>query len=153
MLCSPLISNASSLLPTQEYSSYTTRGATDLNIEPDGSKKEVSKQSGLDTDYILEYNYGGGELLSMVIPKARGEKGAPFGNNEALVDYMSERDSDMETSFSNDKTFLGQSTYWGGQRFSGGAFYFGVVLFVLFIFGMVFLKDTIKCRYLLLLFL
>jgi len=139
-----LISNASSLLPTQEYSSYTTRGATDLNIEPDGSKKEVSKQSGLDTDYILEYNYGGGELLSMVIPKARGEKGAPFGNNEALVDYMSERDSDMETSFSNDKTFLGQSTYWGGQRFSGGAFYFGVVLFVLFIFGMVFLKDVIK---------
>jgi hypothetical protein len=57
---------------------------------------------------------------------------------------MSERDADMETSFSSDKTFLGQSTYWGGQRFSGGAFYFGVVLFVLFLFGMVFLKDGIK---------
>ena len=139
-----LVSNASSLLPTQEYSAYTTRGATELTIEPDGSKKEVSKQSGLDTDYILEYNYGGGELLSMIIPKARGEKGAPFGNDEALVDYMSERDTDMETSFSSDKTFLGQSTYWGGQRFSGGAFYFGVVLFVLFLFGMVFLKDGIK---------
>ena len=139
-----LVSNASSLLPTQEYSAYTTRGATDLTIEPDGSKKEVSKQSGLDTDYILEYNYGGGELLSMIIPKARGEKGAPFGNDEALVDYMSERDTDMETSFSSDKTFLGQSTYWGGQRFSGGAFYFGVVLFVLFLFGLVFLKDGIK---------
>jgi len=139
-----LVSNASSLLPTQEYSAYTTRGATELTIEPDGSKKEVSKQSGLDTDYILEYNYGGGELLSMIIPKARGEKGAPFGNDEALVDYMSERDADMETSFSSDKTFLGQSTYWGGQRFSGGAFYFGVVLFVLFLFGLVFLKDGIK---------
>ncbi len=80
----------------------------------------------------------------MIIPKARGEKGAPFENDEALVDYMSERDTDMETSFSSDKTFLGQSTYWGGQRFSGGAFYFGVVLFVLFLFGMVFLKDGIK---------
>jgi hypothetical protein len=57
---------------------------------------------------------------------------------------MSERDADMETSFSSDKTFLGQSTYWGGQRFSGGAFYFGVVLFVLFLFGLVFLKDGIK---------
>ena len=138
------VSNASSLMPTQEYSEYTTRGATTLTIEPDGSKKEASKQSGLDTDYILEYNYGGGELLSMVIPKARGEKGAPFGNNEALIDYMSDRDVQKETSFSSDKTFLGQSTYWGGQRFSGGAFYFGVVLFVLFIFGMVFLKDSIK---------
>lgn len=138
------VSNASSLMPTQEYSAYTTRGATTLTIEPDGSKKEASKQSGLDTDYILEYNYGGGELLSMVIPKARGEKGAPFGNNEALIDYMSDRDVQKETSFSSDKTFLGQSTYWGGQRFSGGAFYFGVVLFVLFIFGMVFLKDSIK---------
>ena len=139
-----LLSNASSLLPTQEYSAFTTRGATTLTIEPDGSKKENSKQTGLDTDYILEYNYGGGELLSMLIPNARGEKGAPFGNNEAVVEYMAERDGEKETSFADDKTFLSQSTYWGGQRFSGGAFYFGVVLFVLFIFGVVFLKDSIK---------
>lgn len=139
-----IASSASSLLPTHEYSNYTTRGATKLTIEPDGSKKEASKQSGLDTDYILEYNYGNGELLSMLIPNARGEKGAPFANNEKLIEYMSARDLEMGTSFSSDKTFLGQSTYWGGQRFSGGAFYFGVVLFVLFLFGMVFLKDNIK---------
>lgn len=138
-----LLSNASSLLPTAEYSAFTTRGPTELSIEANGEKKKV-KKSGLDTDYILEYNYGGGELLSMLIPKARGEKGEPFGNDEELMEYIGERDFEKNSNFASDKTFMSQSTYWGGQRFSGGAFYFGVVLFVLFIFGLVFLKDAIK---------
>lgn len=145
-----LVSNASSLMPTQEYSAYTTRGATELTIEANGTPKEQAKKTGLNTSYILEYNYGGGELLSMLIPKARGEMGAPFGNDEDVMRHMSERDFENNTDFASDQTFRSQSTYWGGQRFSGGAFYFGVVLFVLFVFGIVFLKDVIKWPILLL---
>ena len=145
-----LLSNATSLMPTLEYGEFTTRGPTELSVEADGSQKESAQQSGLNSDYILEYNYGPGELLSMLIPNARGEKGGAFGNDQELMDYISARDIDKETDFAGDQTFQRQNRYWGGQRFSGGAFYFGVVLFVLFVFGVVFLKDSIKWPVLLL---
>ncbi|MEJ6506340.1 MAG: YfhO family protein [Crocinitomicaceae bacterium] len=145
-----LLSNATNLLLTAEYSEYTTRGPTELTVEPNGEPKELAKKSGLDTDYILEYNYGSGELLSMLIPNARGEQGGGFGNNEELMEYVAERDSEKGSDFASNDDFKRQSRYWGGQRFSGGAFYFGVVLFVLFIFGIVFLKDSIKWPVLLL---
>ena len=54
-------------------------GKTELTIEPDGKKINSSKKSGLDTDYILKYNYGEGELLSPIILTARGERGNVFG--------------------------------------------------------------------------
>ena len=139
-----LLSNATNLMTTLEYGEFTTRGPTELTVEPDGSEKETAQKSGLNSDYILEYNYGNGELLSMLIPNARGEKGGVFGNDEELMDYIADRDVDKETDFAVDQTFQRQNRYWGGQRFSGGAFYFGVVLFTLFVFGIVFIKDPIK---------
>lgn len=139
-----LLSNATNLMTTSEYGEFTTRGPTELTIEPDGTEKELAQKSGLNSDYILDYNYGSGELLSMLIPNARGEKGGAFGNDEELMEYISNRDIDKQTDFASNQDFQRQNRYWGGQRFSGGAFYFGVVLFVLFVFGIVFLKDSIK---------
>jgi hypothetical protein len=40
--------------------------------------------------------------------------------------------------------------YWGGQRMSGGAFYFGVVMLVLFVLGLIFLKDALRWPFLVL---
>ena len=132
------------ILSTQEYSKYTTRGETDLTIEPDGKKKEISKQSGLATDYILEYNYGPGEILSVIAPKAKGEKDEYIGNNEDAM-------ANIDYTYSEQVSKMNQ--YWGGQKMSGGAFYFGVIMFVLFILGLVFLKDFIKWPFLVLSFL
>ena len=145
-----LLSNATNLMTTLEYGEFTTRGPTELTVDSDGSEKETAQKSGLNSDYILDYNYGDGELLSMLIPNARGEKGGAFGNDDKLMDYISDRDIDQGTDFAGNQNFQRQNRYWGGQRFSGGAFYFGVVLFVLFIFGVVFLKDSIKWPVLLL---
>ena len=61
-----------------EYSKYTTRGATDLTLKPKGDKTKKAKE-GLETSYILEYNYGEGELLSILAPNARGERGDALG--------------------------------------------------------------------------
>lgn len=123
------------ILSTQEYGKYTTRGETDLTIEPDGKKKEISKQSGLATDYILEYNYGSGEILSIIAPKAKGEKDDYLGNNEDVM-------SNVDYTYSEQVSKMNQ--YWGGQKMSGGAFYFGVIMFVLFLFGLIFLNDSLK---------
>lgn len=134
MAIAPSMSN---ILTTQEYSKYSTRGKTSLTIGPDGKKIKSSKKTGLETDYILEYNYGEGELLSTIVPNARGEKGDVFGNDESLMEKISEE-------YQDDPYFSNMLKYWGGQSSSGGAFYFGVVIFVLFILAMVFLNDSIK---------
>jgi len=140
-----ILPSMSNIMTTQEYSQYSTRGTTDLTIEPDGKKINSSKKSGLDTDYILQYNYGEGELLSTIIPNARGEHGGVFEDDEELMEYVSDRDIENDTQFSNNENFTrGVNRYWGGQASSGGAFYFGVVIFVLFVLAMVFLKDSIK---------
>ena len=129
------------ILSTQEYSKYTTRGETSLTIEPDGKDKEKSKQTGLATDYILEYNYGPGEILSVIIPKAKGEKDDYIGNNENAM-------ANIDYAYSEQVSKMNQ--YWGGQKMSGGAFYFGVIVFVLFIFGLIFLKDSLKWPFIIL---
>ena len=134
-----VLPSASNLLTTYEYSKYTTRGATDLTIEPDGKKKEVSTQKGLNTDYILEYNYAPGEFLSVFIPNAKGGKDDYIGNNESAMEKL---DSDYAEQVAQ------SSQYWGGQRFSGGAIYMGAIMFALFLLGLVFVKDSLKWPFL-----
>ncbi|MFN5786720.1 MAG: hypothetical protein ACK457_12185, partial [Flavobacteriia bacterium] len=84
----PGIGNITSTL---EYSRYTTRGATDLTIKPKGDNKAERAKEGLNTDYILEYNYGKGEILSLIAPNAKGAKDDMIGNDEdAMVNVDSE---------------------------------------------------------------
>lgn len=134
-----LLSNASLLLTTLEYSKYTTRGTSELTIKAKNGSQQAKE--GLTTDYILEYNYGARELLSLYAPNAKGGKGDLIANDpDALTD--------------TDPTYIEQvgqmNHYWGGQRMSGGAFYFGVVLLVFFVLGLVFVKDTLRWPFLLL---
>jgi hypothetical protein len=134
-----LLPSLSNLQTTLEYSKYTTRGATDLTIEPKGQVKNQSKKEGLDVDYILEYNYGNGELISLIAPNAKGAKDDYLGNDEDIM-------MNVDPSYAQQ---IGQmNRYWGGQRMSGGAFYFGVISFVFFLFGLIFLKDSLKWPFL-----
>jgi hypothetical protein len=134
-----LLPSFSNLQTTLEYSKYTTRGATDLTIEPKGQNKKQSKKEGLDVDYILEYNYGKGEILSLIAPNAKGAKDDYLGNDEDIM-------MNVDPSYAQQ---IGQmNRYWGGQRMSGGAIYFGVVMFVFFLFGLIFLKDSLRWPFL-----
>lgn len=139
-----ILPSMSNIMTTQEYSQYSTRGKTELTIEPDGTKMKSSKKSGLETDYILQYNYGEGEIISTIIPNARGERGDYLGNDEEIMEHVADRDIANNKGFSDDENFQKQNRYWGGQMSSGGAFYFGVVIFVLFFLGVLFIKDAIK---------
>ena len=134
-----IMPSASNLMTTYEYSKYTTRGATDLTIEPDGKKKDVSTQKGLNKDYILEYNYSPGEFLSVAIPNAKGGKDDYIGNNESAMENM---ESDYADQIAQ------SSQYWGGQRFSGGAIYLGAIIVGLFLLGLIFVKDSLKWPFL-----
>ena len=84
-----ILLNASSILATQEYTDFSTRGKSEISINPDGSKKE--KLNGLSNDYITEYSYGKLESFNLIIPRFMG------GGSSDLID----KDSDFVKELRN----------------------------------------------------
>jgi hypothetical protein len=123
------------LLTTYEYSKYTTRGKSELTIKPQSGNFSTTTENALSSNYIKEYNLGPGEIWSIIVPNAKGGSAEPIGNHEGALDNVSEQFKQMVSQ---------QSSYWGEQSFSGGAFYFGAGMFLLFILGFIFVKDPIK---------
>jgi hypothetical protein len=131
-----ILPSASNLMTTYEYSKYSTRGDSDISVAPKGTDKATKAKSGLDKSYILEYNFGPREALSLFIPNAKGGAGGYIGNNESAMESI------------EDPTYYDQiaqsNHYWGGQLFSGGAIYLGAVAFFLFLVGLFLVKDTLR---------
>lgn len=128
-----VLPNLSNLLVTYEYGEYTTRGKTELTIQS-GAENEVESK-GLDADYIKQYSLGFGEAWSLIIPNVKGGPSGYIGNNDKAMENVSPAW----------KENIAQSNqYWGEQLFTGGAFYFGITIFLLFFLGMFFVKDKIK---------
>lgn len=121
--------NADNLLPTQEYSKYSTRGKSELKTEnPD-------KTSGLDRSYIVNWSNGIGETWSLLVPTFKGEESGAFGaKNKAL--------KGINPTY---KSVVGQlDKYWGDQPIIGGPMYLGAVVFFLFVFGIFIINEKYK---------
>lgn len=126
----PAISN---LIVTKEYGKYTTRGKSELTISADNMEK--SSNDALDSEYIKRYSLGYGELWSLVIPNVKGGSNGYIGQHEEIMKKVPQ---EYRRSISQ------QSSYWGEQYGSGGAFYYGASVFLLFVLGIFFVKDIIK---------
>ncbi|KUO66192.1 MAG: hypothetical protein APF83_01485 [Lutibacter sp. BRH_c52] len=131
--------NATSLLATKEYVSYSTRGKSELTINPDGSPKVAS--SGLSKEYITDYSYGIPETFNLFIPRFMG------GGNYENVGM----DSNIY-NFLKDKTEPRQAKefaefapmYWGKQPIVEAPAYIGAVLVFLFFLGTFLVKGKLK---------
>ena len=108
-----ILPNLTNLTSTLEYSKHTTRGKTELTIEPNNKTKDKLSQKGLNKDYILEYNYGKGELLSLLIPNARGGNNDYLGSDEKAIENV---DEDYVEQVSQ------MDRYWEDKRMSGELF-------------------------------
>ena len=139
-----VLPSASNLMTTFEYSKYTTRGSSDLTLKP----KESSniEQEGLSGSYILDYNFASGEQWSLLIPNAKGGASAAIGDKNKDAISNAAKGNKNVNKFKDD--LKGTNSYWGAQRFTGGAFYFGAAIMTLFILAFVGLKDGIKWPFL-----
>lgn len=133
-----ILPSASNLLTTLEYSKYTTRGTTDLTIKPKNPTNAQEKE-GLNKNYILEYNFGPGEFLSILAPNAKGERGEYLGNDVVVMENVDGQYAQQIAQMNR---------YWGGQSFTGGAFYFGAFMIAFFLLGLILLKDNLKWPFL-----
>lgn len=79
--------NATNIMATKEYADASTRGKSELTINPDGSPKEVT--NGLDYEYITEYSYGRLESFNLLIPRFMGGgSGDPFPEDSETVNEI-----------------------------------------------------------------
>lgn len=138
-MCIGLAVNAPRLLAMKEYADYSTRGKSELTINPDGSKKE--KSSGLDKAYITEYSYGIWETFNLFIPGFKGggtvEK---LGENSAFYQVLEER-AGKKVAKENAAQVL---TYWGTQPIVEAPAYIGAIVFFLFFLGVFLVKGRMK---------
>ena len=137
--------NATSLLATKEYADFSTRGKSELTLNPDGSKKEDN--IAMDRDYITEYSYGIVESLNLFSPRLFGG-----GNNQKLSEdshvynYMLNYGASAEEA----KQFTDgyAITYWGDQPQVAAPAYIGAIVFFLFVLALYHDKRKIKYAFL-----
>jgi hypothetical protein len=127
----PIISN---LMLTNEYGKFTNRGKSELT-QPKIEGADKSELTGLDKNYIRQYSLGFGEIWSLAVPNIKGGANGYLGNLEDKMDKVAPEFKQNVASFDR---------YWGEQYFTGGAFYFGATICLLFILGMFFIQDMIK---------
>lgn len=128
-----IATNATSLMATKEYADWSTRGKSELTINPDGSEKEVS--TGLDRDYITYYSYGIAESLDLFVPRMFGGSGREdLGNKSKVYEYLTKQGLSPTQALEISGLYL----YWGPHPASGPAApaYVGAVVLFLFILGL-----------------
>ena len=121
---------------TYEYAKSTIRGKSELTKNSNGSSNAKNKSAGLDRDYITAWSLGIGETWSLIIPNAKG------GATGRLKDQNPDALKGVSGNFK--QIIGGQDAYWGNQPFTAGPVYIGAALFLLFVLGMVTLKNQMK---------
>ncbi len=132
--------NATNILATQEYVKESTRGQSELTINPDGTLKEVSK--GLDKDYITEYSYGILETFNLFIPRFMGGGNAEDvgTESESFKFFRGLGASPVQAAQQVERT----PAYWGKQPYVEAPAYIGAVVVFLFIFALLLVKGRLR---------
>tara|TARA_B100000949_G_scaffold13352_4_gene10201 strand:- start:11519 stop:13972 length:2454 start_codon:yes stop_codon:yes gene_type:complete len=132
--------NATNLMATKEYADTSTRGKSELNINPDGSPKEGG--SGLSYEYITEYSYGRSESFNLFIPRFMGGgTSEDFPEDSATIDELMK----MGASAQEANQILNQiPMYWGKQPIVAAPAYIGAVVIFLAILALFLVRGRLK---------
>src|SRR5690606_9691383 len=132
--------NATNILATQEYAKESTRGKSELTINPDGSPKEIT--SGLDKEYITQYSYGILETFNLFIPRFMGGgNGEDVGTDSATYEAFRRLGATTTQAAEESKR---APMYWGDQPIVEAPAYVGAVVLFLFVFALFLVKGRLK---------
>ena len=131
--------NATSLLATREYAAESTRSASELTINPDGSPREAS--TGLSKDYITEYSFALLETFDLFIPRFMGGSNSEnLGKDSHTYEYLKDKAGRKQAL-----TFAENAPmYWGDQPIVAAPPYIGAVLIYLFLLGAFLIRGKLK---------
>jgi len=127
--------NFGRLATVYEYGKYSTRGQSELKVD------EQNQTAGLDKNYILEYSYDFGEAMTAFIPRFKGGgMSEPLGENSEVYSFFEKNQGKAAAK----KVTEALPLYWGSQPISAAPFYYGAVVFFLFVLGLFIVKGKDK---------
>jgi hypothetical protein len=131
---------APTLMNTIDYAKYTIRGGKDIESK-DGTLHSV-KTKGLDYDYASMWSIRKSEVLTLFMPDAFGGTSSdPLPSTSKFIDHLTQNNIPVNYA----EQLAGQLPgYWGGLESTQSSNYLGVITFMLFILGMIFLKTQDK---------
>ncbi len=131
-----LLGSATTILMTKEYVTQTMRGGSVLSTST--ITGEETSKSGLEWEYAMRWSNGYLDLVAAIIPAVAGG-----GSGEKAIN-----NSSLKSALKDERIPVNKSTiipgYWGALPFTGGPFYMGIVLVLLFIMGTILIQDKIK---------
>ncbi len=130
-----VFSNTYSVWSKYEHTKYTIRGEQIL------TPKSIEETAGMNKDYITSWSYGKMETLNLLIPNLKG------GSSHGSVPTSSETYKLIRNAKGKrvaDQMSKQMPTYWGDQPFTSGPMYIGAVVIFIFVFGLFFVKGTLK---------
>ena len=132
--------NATGIMATKEYAAWSTRGKSELTINPDGSEKTI--KDGLDYTYITQYSYGIVESLNLFVPRLFGGSNSEnLGKESKAYEFLTGQGLPHSKAL---EFAEGLPLYWGKQPGTSGPAYIGAVLFFLLILGLFLVKSKEK---------
>lgn len=135
-----IAANATSLMATKEYADWSTRGKSELTINPDGSAKENT--GGLSKEYITQWSYGIAESLNLFVPRLFGGASQEnLGEDSKSFNYLIDKGLPRSSALD---FVSGLPLYWGQQPGTSGPAYIGAIIFFLFILGLFLVKGKEK---------
>nr|WP_298789438.1 YfhO family protein [uncultured Allomuricauda sp.] len=127
-----IATNATGLLATKQYADWSTRGKSELTINPDGSNKVA--ESGLDKEYITQYSYGIAESLDLFSPRLFGGSGnEDLGKDSKVYEYLTGQGLSPSRAL---ELSSGLPLYWGDQPIVAAPAYVGAIIIFLFVLGL-----------------
>ena len=135
-----IAANATGLMATKEYADWSTRGKSELTINPDGSAKEDT--GGLSKEYITNWSYGITESLNLFVPRLFGGASQEnLGEDSKSFNYLIDKGLPRSSALN---FVRGLPLYWGDQPGTSGPAYLGAVIFFLFVLGLFLVKGRHK---------
>jgi len=135
-----IAANTTSLMATKEYADWSTRGKSELTINPDGSEK--TNTQGLSNEYITQYSYGIVESLNLFVPRLFGGSNAEdLGGNSKTYDFLIDQGISRSQALDFSKNL---PLYWGDQPIVAGPAYIGAIILFLFLLGLLLVKGKAK---------
>ena len=125
-----LLPSAAQLMTTQEYTSNSTRGKSELTII---NKEDAT--TGLDRSYITNWSGGIAETWSLLIPHAKGPGSSAISPHKTAMKKVDKKYK---------KSMDGFTAYWGDQPFTGGPMYAGAIIMFLFVLSLFIVDGALK---------
>jgi hypothetical protein len=127
---------------TYEYAKESMRGGSALSGSGGADKANKSK-GGLDKDYAFQWSYGKAETLTFLVPNAMGGgSSTSFGDDSKVADVL-QNTPNLPQQLVQELS-QAASAYWGDQPGTSGPVYFGAIICLLFVLGVVLSKSEHK---------